>query len=84
MKTLTTTELRKKIYKVIDSVIETGIPVEIEKNGETVIISKNKPTDKLNNLKKRNILGQNTSFKDIPKIKTFDIDSEWKEKENLN
>lgn len=32
--TYTATELRKKIYSVLDSVLETGNPVEIVRNGK--------------------------------------------------
>lgn len=36
MKTLTATELRGNIYQYLDEVLETGIPIEITKGGQTL------------------------------------------------
>ncbi len=38
MSTLTLTELRASLYKVVDHVIETGIPVEVLRNGHKIKI----------------------------------------------
>lgn len=48
---LSATELRSKIYQVLDQVIETGIPVKIKRNGVILSIVAEDPIDKLKNLK---------------------------------
>jgi PHD/YefM family antitoxin component YafN of YafNO toxin-antitoxin module len=35
---LTLTELRADLYKVVDQIIETGIPVEVQRNGHKIKI----------------------------------------------
>lgn len=46
------TALRKKLFTVIDQVIETGIPAEIERKGHIVKIVLEEKKSKLDNLKK--------------------------------
>ena len=68
------TELRKNIYRVLDTIIETGEPVEIERNGQILKIDITESTDKLMKIKKRkNIIVGNSD--DLPEI-TWD--KEWK------
>ena len=50
MRSLTPTELRKNIYKVLDEVLATGIPVEILRKGRTLKIIATESVDKLQNL----------------------------------
>lgn len=50
---LTATELRGNIYKILDQVIESGIPVEIERRGTILKIVPAVPRNKLDNLKPR-------------------------------
>lgn len=50
---LTATELRGNIYKILDQVIESGIPVEIERRGKILKIVPAIPRSKLDNLKQR-------------------------------
>ena len=45
------TKLRANLYQVLDSVLATGIPVEIERNGKLLKIIAAEPLDKLRNLK---------------------------------
>jgi len=45
------TALRNQIFKVVDQVIETGIPVEIERKGHTLKIVPKGKKSKLSNLK---------------------------------
>ncbi|MFT5195260.1 MAG: antitoxin (DNA-binding transcriptional repressor) of toxin-antitoxin stability system [Cellvibrionaceae bacterium] len=50
MKTVTPTELRSNIYKLLDDVLASGVPLEINKGGRLLkIVSVEKP-DKLDNL----------------------------------
>lgn len=44
-------KLRADLYRVLDRVLETGIPVEIERKGEILKIIPAKKPDKLANLK---------------------------------
>lgn len=63
---LTITGLRKQLFKVVDSVVETGIPVEIERNGHIVKIVLEEKKSKLSNLKKHAcIVGDPESLIDI-------------------
>jgi prevent-host-death family protein len=47
------TKLRANLYKVLDAVLESGVPVEIERNGKMLKIVPVASPDKLANLKPR-------------------------------
>jgi len=47
---LTVTKLRANIYKVLDSVLDTGGSVEVQRRGKRLKISPVKPPSKLQNL----------------------------------
>jgi hypothetical protein len=49
---ITPTKLRANLYKIIDQVIATGNPVEIERHGHLVKIIAENPKSKLDNLTK--------------------------------
>jgi hypothetical protein len=49
---ITLTQFRNDLYKIIDQVIETGIPVEIERKGAMIQIVLVKEKSKLGNLTK--------------------------------
>jgi hypothetical protein len=50
MKTITATELRSNIYNILDEILATGIPVEINKGGKRLkVIAVDQP-NKLDNL----------------------------------
>lgn len=70
---MNSTELRKNIYKVLDRVIETGIPVPIERKGRRLKIVLEDTGDKLKNLKRRE--GLNINPDDLTDI---NWDKEWK------
>ena len=53
MKTISVTELRGNIYKLLDEVLETGIPIEITKGGRKLKIIPAEKVDKLQNLVSR-------------------------------
>ncbi|MBD3375948.1 type II toxin-antitoxin system prevent-host-death family antitoxin [candidate division KSB1 bacterium] len=53
MKTISVTELRGNIYKLLDEVLETGIPLEVNKGGRKLKIIPAEKVDKLQNLVKR-------------------------------
>lgn len=45
--------LRENIYRILDQVVETGVPVEIERRGKILKIVLEEPRSKLANLKPR-------------------------------
>ena len=47
------TKLRANLYKVLDSVLQSGVPVEIERKGRLLRIVPVESPDKLANLKPR-------------------------------
>jgi len=53
---VTITKLRQNIYKLLDQVAETGIPIEINRKGKTLKIVRADKPGKLKNLKKRDVL----------------------------
>jgi len=69
----TASSLRKNIYKILDKISETGIPVEIERKGKRLKIIATGEVKKLSNLKKRKIF--NGSPEELVHI---DWSSEWK------
>jgi len=50
--TLSASKLRSNIYKLLDQVLETGIPLEIERKGRKLKITPEPPPDKLAKLKR--------------------------------
>jgi hypothetical protein len=55
-KRLTASELRADVYRVLDSVLESGLPVEIERKGRVLKIVEDKAAPKLSRLVKRSYL----------------------------
>jgi len=51
--TLKASALRENIYRILDQVVETGVPVEIERRGKILRIVTEEPRSKLANLKPR-------------------------------
>lgn len=70
---LSPSTLRQNLYKLLDRVIETGIPLEIKRKGKIIRIIAPEGSDKLKNLKKRDIL--NCDPQDLVHI---DWSAEWK------
>lgn len=50
MKTITVTELRGNIYKLLEDVLLTGVPLEVKKGGRKLRIVPVEGVDKLQNL----------------------------------
>jgi prevent-host-death family protein len=50
MKTITVTELRGNIYRVLDEILETGVPIEVTKGGKKLRITPVARKNKLQNL----------------------------------
>lgn len=53
---LTASKLRENIYRILDEILETGIPVEIERGGRILKITPAEPRSKLENLRPRKYL----------------------------
>jgi hypothetical protein len=71
---VTATQLRQNVYSILDEALATGVPVEIERNGQTLRIVPDKIPSKLARLKKRSaIIGD---YRDIIHM---DWSSEWSE-----
>jgi len=58
MKTITVTELRTNIYNLLEEVLATGIPLEINKGGRKLQIIPVKRINKLHNLIDRSAIIQ--------------------------
>jgi prevent-host-death family protein len=50
---ITASKLRENVYRILDEVVETGVPVEIVRKGVVVRIVVEHPPSKLARLKKR-------------------------------
>jgi hypothetical protein len=50
---ITASKLRENIYRILDEAIETGVPVEVARNGVILRIIPERPVSKLGRLKKR-------------------------------
>lgn len=46
MKTITVTELRRNIYNLLEEVLTTGVPLEVDKGGRKLRIAPVEPVDK--------------------------------------
>ncbi len=53
MKTITPTELRSNIYNLLDEILKTGVPIEVNKGGKKLRIVPVGKTNKLLNLVSR-------------------------------
>ncbi len=50
---ITASELRARIYKLLDEVLETGIPIEVERRGRILKIAAEEQPSKLARLERR-------------------------------
>jgi len=71
--TISASSLRQNIYKILDQIIETGIPVEIHRKGKTLKIEPPPKVDKLKNLQKRRVVKG-----DPDELIHLDWSREWK------
>lgn len=53
---LTASRLRQDIYRILDRVLETGVPVEIERHGKVLRIVPPEDCSKLDSLRRRDYL----------------------------
>jgi hypothetical protein len=72
---ITVTKLRANLYKIVDQVIETGVPVEIERKGERIRLEPIKPKPKLQRLS----VNPDAIVGDPEDIVHMDWSAEWSE-----
>ena len=74
---ITLTSLRQQLFKIVDQVIATGVPVEIKRNGHVLKLVLEEKKSKLANLSPNDcIVGDPDELIDISA-------SEWHEKNNI-
>lgn len=71
---LTASKLRENIYRILDQVLETGVPIEIERNGRRLQIVCVEPRSKLDNLERHD----NVLTCDPEDIVHIDWSGEWR------
>jgi hypothetical protein len=47
---ITPTELRKNVYKLLDKILEGGVPIEVKRKGKRLLITPAEPVSKLERL----------------------------------
>jgi hypothetical protein len=70
---LSASKLRENIYRILDDVLETGVPVEIHRKGRTLRIVPDDPPSKLARLQKRELM-----VDDPESYVHLDWSGEWK------
>ncbi len=76
MKTVSPTELRSNIFKLLDEVITSGVPIEINKGGKLLRIVPVEKVNKLANLSPKQdvIVGNPDDLADISWEKEINLD----------
>jgi hypothetical protein len=77
MEHLTLTALRQQLFKIVDKVIQTGVPVEIERRGHRLKIVLDDPPRKLANLRPHKAITGDAD--DLVDLQT----EEWRSEQNL-
>ena len=77
MASISLTSLRNQLFKVVDQVIKTGIPVDLERNGHKLKIVLVEKKSKLDNLQPHDCIVGNPD--DLVDLKV----TEWHEENNL-
>jgi hypothetical protein len=72
MPKLTASQLRSDIYRILDQVLETGVPVEIERRGKILRIVPPASSSKTASLQSRDFLASNPQ-----EIVHIDWSEEW-------
>ena len=77
MEKLTLTTLRENLFAVADRVIETGVPVAIERRGKTLLLAPQEPARRLARLRRRKLI------KGTPSRLVGVKAGKWREVQNL-
>ena len=70
---VTASKLRQDIYRILDQILETGVPVEIERKGRVLKIVPVTPPSKLGNLVARDCIPG-----DPEELVQIDWSTEWR------
>ncbi|MCW5891361.1 MAG: type II toxin-antitoxin system Phd/YefM family antitoxin [bacterium] len=70
---ITASKLRENVYRILDQVLESGRPVEIERRGRTVRLVPVEPPSRLSRLKRRRFIKG-----DPEALVHLDWSKEWK------
>ncbi len=70
---ITASKLRENVYRILDEVLTTGLPVEIERRGRIIQLVPLEPASKLERLPRRDYLEG-----DPEEIVHLDWSSEWR------
>ena len=70
---LSATKLRQNLYSILDRVLETGVPVQVERNGRLLIIEPQEKRSKWDRLEEHDIVKG-----DPEDIVHVDWSGEWK------
>jgi hypothetical protein len=70
---ITATSLRKNLYRILDRVAATGVPLEIERKGKIIKILVEEKRSKLENLEPHSVINGNPED-----IVHMDWSGEWK------
>ena len=76
--TLSATKLRQNLYRILDEILDSGIPVKINRKGEILKIVPEKKKSKLERLEEHNTIIGNPED-----IITLNFADQWNEKDNL-
>ncbi|RKX80744.1 MAG: type II toxin-antitoxin system Phd/YefM family antitoxin [Spirochaetes bacterium] len=74
----TATKLRQNLYNILDGVIDSGIPVEIERKGVLLKIVPEKTMDKWDRLEEHHVINGNPES-----IVSVDWSEEWNNGDDL-
>jgi hypothetical protein len=70
---LSASKLRENIYRILDEILDTGVPVEIERRGRILRIVPEEKASKLDRLRKRSYLNS-----DPEELVHLDWSKEWR------
>jgi hypothetical protein len=71
---VTASKLRQDVYRILDGVLETGVPVEVERRGQILKIVLEEPRSKLDRLVERRSFIKG----DPDELVHLDWSSEWR------
>jgi antitoxin (DNA-binding transcriptional repressor) of toxin-antitoxin stability system len=74
---ITATELRRDVYRLLDTVLATGESIEIERNGRKVLITPFQPVDRISRL----VSHPGSLIGDPEEVVHMDWSGEWSPKE---
>lgn len=76
---VTASQLRADVYRILDEVLDTGVPAEITRNGRTLRIVPDPPSDRLPKNKLDNVVPRpDAIIGDPDDLIHIDWSSEWR------